>query len=345
MPEQYYPQDEISLKELLTNIWNERKLVLLITILVIALAAIYSFFIAKPIYEATSELIIQSPSTASTLYGTYTFPSENPKDYINYIQSNDVAKKVIDNEKLESTISGFQKSIKIDQDKEANRFLVTTSANDAKKAASINRNLVSTFIDMQRLTYKKYAIEDFINSYKRNINATEFSIESQERLLNERKKLLASIPPIYTLQKSLFNDPETAAAYADKFDLDLNTLSQAMLVAEHAKNIYLSMEETCINTESSLIDTKESLRKDKTRLAELEEEKVLIEQALTDGNLEVALNGKADVFYNKIMLVSPALEPTKPVAPRKAMNLAIGGVLGLMLGIFAALFINYWKNN
>ena len=34
-----------------------------------------------------------------------------------------------------------------------------------------------------------------------------------------------------------------------------------------------------------------------------------------------------------------------PVAPNKKMNIAIAAVLGLMLGVFIAFFIEYWKSS
>ncbi|MFO7153212.1 MAG: GNVR domain-containing protein, partial [Bacillota bacterium] len=46
-----------------------------------------------------------------------------------------------------------------------------------------------------------------------------------------------------------------------------------------------------------------------------------------------------------IMLVSPALVPEKPVAPKKLLNVALAAVLGLMVGVFAAFFADYWKRS
>lgn len=343
MDQQQY--DEISLKELITVLWSERRLIIIITLATTILAGIYSFILAKPVYEATSELIIQLPEDIPTRYGSYKLPSDNPNDYINFIKSNEVIKYVIKKESLDTTVQSFQKKIQVEQDKEANRFLVTISAGGAEKAASVNDALVESFIMLQSINYKKYALDEFISNYERGIDTSQINIESKERLLTERKKLLDGIKPIYTLQKSLFNDPETAAAYADKFNLNLSELSQSMLVEENARDIYLKLEEVYVNTESELIDLKEAQYNRNERLKELKDEQQLLTDSLSSGKLNEILNGKVDVFENKILVVSPALTPTNPVAPRKALNLAIGVVLGLMLGVFVAFFANYWKNS
>ncbi len=351
MEQQYNEQyDEISLKELLTALWTEKKWIIAITIAVIVSAGIYTFFIADTVYEASSELLIQAPKkgaalSSGTRYGTFEFPSSNPRDYINFIQSSEVARKVIEQQNIDTTVAAFQKGVDIEQDKDANRFVVKTKGKTAERAAQINTTLVNTFIETQRINYKKAAIERFIMNYERAIDNLNISIESKERLLTERKALLDDIKPIYTLQKSLFNDPQTAAAYADKFDLNLNELSQNMLVQENAHGIYFKMEEQYIETENDLINLRESLFNNEERLAELKAELEMLLQKKNTADEQSILNGRLDVFADKILVASPAIIPEKPVAPRKALNLAIGGVLGLMMGVFAAFFVNYWKNS
>ena len=42
---------------------------------------------------------------------------------------------------------------------------------------------------------------------------------------------------------------------------------------------------------------------------------------------------------------SLASPPTAPVSPRRSLNLALAGMLGLMVGIFAAFFVDYWQSS
>lgn len=46
----------------------------------------------------------------------------------------------------------------------------------------------------------------------------------------------------------------------------------------------------------------------------------------------------------EVQLASRASVPTSPVAPRKLMNTAMAGFLGLFVGIFAAFFVEYWQS-
>ena len=44
-----------------------------------------------------------------------------------------------------------------------------------------------------------------------------------------------------------------------------------------------------------------------------------------------------------VKIVSSAIPPKEPISPRKMLNLAIAGVLGIFVGIIAAFVTEYWK--
>ena len=44
-------------------------------------------------------------------------------------------------------------------------------------------------------------------------------------------------------------------------------------------------------------------------------------------------------------VVSPAYAPQSPVEPRKMLNIAVAGVLGLMASCFLVFFLHYWETS
>jgi len=81
------------------------------------------------------------------------------------------------------------------------------------------------------------------------------------------------------------------------------------------------------------------------------------EKALIDRKLNIAQNTynafqqkyeetriaeSTEVGDSSINIVSQAVIPEVPVGPRKMLNLAIAGVLGVMLGTFIVFFKSYW---
>ncbi len=342
-----YDYDEISLKELIMSIWSERKLISLITAGCLLISIIYTFFIASPVYESTSELMIKTPTTVATRFGTYEFPSQNINDYIQYIYSNDVMDRVIKKENLDMTRAGLKSAVKIEYDakSESNSFKVAVSMDDASLAKQVNDDLLEQYLESIRITYKRNALEDFITNYEVSIDNLQESIKQQEILIKETKALMDTVKPIYTLQKALFADPKSAAAYADQLNLDLASLSEHVMTEEYVNNNYFTLEAKYLDMQSSLINSKEALVQKKAFYDELISERTLVNNATSNGESGKILNGRMDVFSQNISVISKAYEPQRPISPRKAMNLAIGLVLGLMAGTFAGFIRNYWKTN
>jgi len=338
-------EDEISLKELLMTIWNGRKLIAIITIIALLLTSVYTFGVADEQYEATSELIIRTPSAVTTRYGTYTFPSDNINDYIQYIYSNDVIDAVIKQFELDTTRAALKERITIKQEKDQNSFQVVVTDTKPETAQAINNYLVDEYMTQIRIAYKKNALNTFLQDYEVNMENIQNNILKQEALIVENQILLDSLKPIYTLQKSLFEDPETAAIYADTFNLDLSTLSDNVMVEEYANDNYFKVETQLIDLQTGLISLKEELSNQQMLYADLQSEQTIVAAASPATDKDIILDGKLDVMDSNVSVISYAYVPEGAVSPNKVLNLAIGLILGLLVGIFTVLFKSYWNSD
>ena len=59
---------------------------------------------------------------------------------------------------------------------------------------------------------------------------------------------------------------------------------------------------------------------------------------------ELRVTESSQIGEATITIVSRAYPTTRPVGPKKALNLAIGATLGLMMGTFMAFFVEYWQS-
>jgi uncharacterized protein involved in exopolysaccharide biosynthesis len=48
------------------------------------------------------------------------------------------------------------------------------------------------------------------------------------------------------------------------------------------------------------------------------------------------------IVENNIYLSSPPVAPTQKTSPNNSLNTVVGAVLGGMIGVMAALFMEYW---
>ena len=87
---------EIDLREIFL-VLKKRFLVILLTAVIFAAAAgAYSFYVAEPVYEATSKLYITSQSTSITSLADIQVGSSLALDYLELMKSRPVVEEVID---------------------------------------------------------------------------------------------------------------------------------------------------------------------------------------------------------------------------------------------------------
>ncbi|GAU77792.1 Wzz/FepE/Etk N-terminal domain-containing protein [Fusibacter sp. 3D3] len=338
--------NEINIKELILSVWKERRLVAVITSIIVILTGAYVFIFTSPSYESTSELMIKTPTDVQTRFGVYSFPSQNIDDYIQYVYSKDVLDQVIKDNELDVTRSIFKRSIKIvkDDKKETNRFQIVVVASDPVLSKTINDNLVKVYLENLRSTFKKNALDNFILSYEVSIDNFQKSIDLKESILAETKQLMDSVNPIYTLQKALFADPNAAALYAEELNVDIKSLSQSVMIEEYSDSNYFSLESQYLEQKTELINLKETLKQTKDFYKELLNERNEINNSKDSESSSTILNGKLDVLSSNFNIISDAYLPDIPLAQKRLIRIFISLILGLMLSIIIVVFRTYWKN-
>jgi uncharacterized protein involved in exopolysaccharide biosynthesis len=88
-----YEENEISLKELILVLINEKKLIALITATFTVFAIVITLLMPK-VYETESQIVFSIPESSISRFGTFVFPSQNVNDYISLLNSQDVKNEV-----------------------------------------------------------------------------------------------------------------------------------------------------------------------------------------------------------------------------------------------------------
>lgn len=116
-------------------------------------------------------------------------------------------------------------------------------------------------------------------------------------------------------------------------------------LAEVESNI-ANIKGTLITLQDEIEETQVELQ-DKKHQERLVNQKVNIAQNTYDAFVkkyeELRVTESSQIGEATITVMSRAYPTTKPVAPRKTLNVAIATVLGLMIGVFVAFFLEYWQ--
>ncbi|MCF6095687.1 Wzz/FepE/Etk N-terminal domain-containing protein [Thermovorax subterraneus] len=206
-----------------------------------------------------------------------------------------------------------------------------------------------------------------LTEFKTELAKLEVHEKAVRSSLETIEKRLSKEPRLLELKKSIIDDPAMMGIASGKVTnsditgLSLKTqeinqtydmLSQkaAELEAELAGIISqkAAIENSIKKTQSELESLQALYAEKKTEYSRLQEKyNIALETYNTFlkkyQEARITTSGKIGDF--NIMVVSPAIVPEKPVAPKKLLNVALATVLGLMVGVFAVFFADYWKRS
>lgn len=208
-----------------------------------------------------------------------------------------------------------------------------------------------------------------VTEYKTSLIQEELQREVLQKSINKIKADLEKEKPLITTEKSILEDSilsDLATDNTGKSTIDIanikmsneevNPVYIALKEKEAEVGILLSQTEAKIQMlKSQTEDVQQQVEGLQVKLAEKQHQERLINQkveiaqntydAFTRKHEELRVTESAQVGESNMIVVSRAYPTTIPVGPRKALNVAIAGVLGIMIGVFAAFFIEYWQTS
>lgn len=210
---------------------------------------------------------------------------------------------------------------------------------------------------------------NLLTNYKTELVQKEVELNKYQAALDTAKQELEKTPMVLVTKKSLSEDPLLNQIVSENNDISSKDAAQITMESEEINTTYLKLTGKITDYQLSIsgitkeiediknkIDvTQKQLEQIQVELAEKEHQERLIQrkvnlsQSTYDAFLEkyeeTRIAESSEIGDSSILVVSKAIVPEVPVAPKKMLNLAIAGVLGIMLGVFTAFFKEYWKNS
>lgn len=317
------------LKDLNNNIFTDKKIK----------TSIFELYVKSEYPNLTTQ--IANTLAEEYLQNRITLNQENIRYSFNFIDERleDVAKNL---EVAEKDLSDFKSKEKIIQIDEQSKSLVSFLSNleseklNTELEFGIFKNKVKDikeqlkyedFIDQTFLTPEQYSsFESPFKDLLRQLTNTELQkLELLQRRTEFHPDVVLLDDKIKRIKNELTNYNNNTLI---SFNIISNSLENKLNNIDNLINKYTGRLEKLPAQESklaSLMRKKEAFEKMYTLLLEKREE------------MRVADLSK----LQDIVILDKAIEPIKPIAPNKFLNLAVGSLLGLFLGLFAAFIINY----
>jgi len=329
-------EEEMSLQDYIRVLFK-RKWTIFIVIITALLAVLIVNFFTLPVYKATTTILISQSSAQQSIFGGVRnnpiFGGADEIDtQIEILKSYSIAQGVA--ERLPANIFEKAQAENIEKKRESYGWLM----NFLDRLYSKIKNVVASII--------------FVNKDRNN------NIEVESHLKDTIKQIRGSMTVNSLKNTNMIeiscenNDPELAAEIA-------NTVAAVFMVKSiiinrsRASEVKKFIEQQLLEKDKELTEEEEKLQYEKSlekstnnelRLARLERAVKVSENIyliLLEKYQEARINEVME--FRDIRIIDKALPPGKLIKPRKMLNLAIGGILGIMLGVMLAFFMEQWN--
>lgn len=206
-----------------------------------------------------------------------------------------------------------------------------------------------------------------LTTFKTELVEKEVELNKVKAGLSASEQELKNTPQLIKTKKSVGQDPLFNQILAESAGISIKGTAQITMESEEVNEGYINLKSKVseyriaiseLTGEMNMIRTKidttqKELESIQSELADKEHNQELIKRNvdLSQGTYDAFLNKyeesriteSTEVGDSTINIISQAVVPDKPIGPRKMLNLAASGVIGIMLGVFVAFFKHYWK--
>ncbi|HHW00031.1 MAG TPA: lipopolysaccharide biosynthesis protein [Clostridiaceae bacterium] len=208
-----------------------------------------------------------------------------------------------------------------------------------------------------------------LTEFKTEVARIRIEEKAAASALATAKSILDTTPATIVTNKTLADDELLSDVIKDNSGLKTEEIAGLKLSNEEINEAYVEASKKVneilvelatlsaqrINIENQIASLQKEIETLQTEYAEKQQEYEILNHevelvrqtynAYQQKYKEAMIKKSADVGETSIIVLSKAIPPVKPVEPKKTLYLAIATVLGLMIGVFAAFFKEYWTRS
>ena len=332
-------EEEISLQDYIRVLFKRKWIIFTIIITALLIVSIANSFML-PVYKATTTILISRSGTQQSIFGDVGGNSifggaDEIETQIEILKSYSIAQGVA--ETLSADIFEKAQAENIKKKKESYGWVMNILDRLYSKIKDVAVSIRSINKDKNNNIEVKSRLEDTIKQIRDSITVTT---------VNSLKKT-------NMIEISCENiNPELAAEIANTI-ITVFVDKSLTINRSKASEVKKFIEEQLLEKERELTEKEEKLQYERNfkeildnefRLAQLERDVRVSENIyliLLEKYQEARINEVME--FRDVRIIDEALAPDEPIKPRKMLNLAIGGILGLMLGVMLAFLMEQWN--
>lgn len=320
---------EISLKELIQDIWNNKAIVASIILVCLIAGVIYSFFIEKPIYEATSIIrFIQSESDSGDTLASL-------KEIANSATLINSVLERLDLGKEGYTIDNLRNNVQAEIVNEASLMKLTVQG-EQNKVTEIANQLAFEIIARKEISDRSALVIRTENKIRELIGSVEKTLAE----LSELQVLIESTPKTVQTKKTLIDDTFMYNAGQELDGIGIENASNFSYLSEEPNPLFLTLENKISEAKLKYTDVETQIKLLEKEIQMHNESIEKLDNRLKSDHL---LSNKTVRILNDnhVSFVTPAIGSGFKIGTGKMLQLAIA----LLVGIFLSAIIVMTKKS
>lgn len=258
------------------------------------------------------------------------------------------------------------------QAKRLNQVSSTIEAQQKKEEEKLNqvmeeyRQFLAQPRSVKQLQAELEAKVQLLTGFKTDLRKTQVELEGARRALEAAEARLAETPATLKTVKVVGEDPLLLNIAESKSGRPAQDLAGLKLENEEPNPIYLSLATQANTYRMQVAQLQEKIASLQQAIGATEKELQVLQEELAskqviDDRYQAQIKNLQENFRSLLArsedarvassldtsvqtrLIAPAVEPSHPVKPRKLLNIAVATLLGLMVGVFAAFFLEMWS--
>lgn len=326
--------EDFDLRSLIETLIRGKWIVIVTSFTAILVSGFISFFILPRVYEATAlASVLENPApgipgTQAGLAEVLKSPTIDAKILVSsfqgYIRSREFYEQAVSELKLDPrdfSAEDLSAAIKVEIVKDTRMIKITVRGRDPAFASSV-ANFAARRLDQFARRQTEAELEGRLAALQEQLSSELSFVEAN---ITELEKIQAGLPATNVLRTSIARDPFLQELATSLAQTSLAIISRLTLENEELNPAYVEVQRALAQqwANKALLDAQlDQVTKSRARVEAL-----------------------ADVLGAKIRLVVEAPVPDQPVSPRKKLNIAVAGVLGVMLGTFLVFFVEFWRGS
>lgn len=302
-------EEEINLREIIEKLRKGKWFIVGITLTLLLVSILYSFFIADPVYKGTAKVSIHNVASVPEEVQPYINELTTPEIFEQTLKSTTVIEKVIEKEDLELRIGQLQSKLNVELPLEEQNAFITVSLEGTDKDTI--KSIVDTAISFARKEMEQ-SIKDRLSLLEKEYQLKMDEENNQIDLaVNEYNDMQASegLPSLILFQQNA-NDGQYILEANEDLLSELESLNKEDQVKYEKINGKIESLTTLYSFYSNKYNEVRSIS--------------------TMNIIDISINVLGDTFV-----------PSQPISPNKPLNIAISILLGLMIGVMVVFLRGY----